>query len=187
MATIAHIKPNAATLVVAIALMAAAVAQAAPGAAAQRPGAENARSSGSVPHGLVAEGGAAARPTEIVMQGGGIDRWDGAIAAGILVGVLLTGLWGHLVVGGAVVGVATLGEAGARLVARKPGRGRGWSDWPGPAADPVEPRKDIGIRTARIPIRDPSPPGARFRSAGAGARSRPRSRRTSPNGSRRAR
>jgi hypothetical protein len=151
MATIAHITSKAATLVVAIALLAPALAQAAPGAAAPRPGAENVRPIGSAPHGLVAEGGAAERRTEIVTPGGGIDRRDGAIAAGILVGILLTGLWGHLVVGGAVVGAATLGEVGARLVTRKPGRGRGWSDWPGPAVAPVERREGWHRRLSRKP------------------------------------
>lgn len=153
MATIAHIKPKAATLVVAIALMAPAYAQAAPGVAAERPGAETVQPIGSAPHGLVADGGTAAPRTEIVTPGGGIDRRDGAIAAGILVGVLLMGLWGHLVVGGAVVGVATLGEVGARLVTRKPRRGRGRSDWPGPAVAPVERRQGGHRPLSRKPER----------------------------------
>ena len=134
MASIAYIKPKSATLVVSIALLIPAFAQAAPGVAAERPGAETVRPIGSAPHGLVADGGSAARPT------GGIDREDGAIAAGIFAGVLLLGLWGHLVVGGAVAAAATLGEVGARLVTRKPGRGRGWSDWPGPAVAPADRR-----------------------------------------------
>ena len=138
MASIAHIKPKSATLVVSIALLIPAFAQAAPGAAPERPGAETVRP-GSAPHGLVAEGGTAAPRT------GGIDRRDGAIAAGIFVGVLLLGLWGHLVVGGAVVAVATLGEVGARLATRKPGRGRAWSDWPGPAVAPAD-RRNGGDR-----------------------------------------
>jgi hypothetical protein len=139
MASIAHIKPRSASLAVSIALMIPAFAQAASGVAAERPGAETVRPIGSAPHRLMAEGGAAAPGKS------GIDRRDGAIAAGIFAGVLLLGLWGHLVVGGAVVAVATLGDAGARLVSRKPGRGRGWSDWPGPAVAPAD-RRNVDHR-----------------------------------------
>lgn len=53
---------------------------------------------------------------------GGLGWHDAAVGLGILLGVLLLGLWGDVVVGTMIMGVAALFGAGATLVSRKPRR-----------------------------------------------------------------
>lgn len=117
-----------------------------------------------------ADPAAASAPGHIRAGGRGLDQRDAAVVAVIAAGVLVMGFWGYLVVGAVIAGGAALVEAGVRIVTRRPKPSRGWADWPGDTA-PSDFPSERGV----------SRPGA------ADARSRPLSRRTSPNAPRHAR
>jgi hypothetical protein len=124
-----HVKRVGASVTIAIALMAPAAAHARSGAEA--PPAAAAR--GTVAAGIEVP---AAQPAERETRRGGLDRRDGSVGAAIFVGVVLIGIWGHVVVGAVFGGAAFLLGAGARFLTGKP-KG-GWSDWPGPSDARVE-------------------------------------------------
>ena len=124
-----HVKRVGASVTIAIALMAPAAAHARSGAEAPPAGAAR----GTVVAGIEVP---AAQPAERETGRGGLDRRDATVGAAIFVGVVLIGIWGHVVVGAVFGGAAFLLGAGARFLTGKP-KG-GWSDWPGPSDARVE-------------------------------------------------
>jgi hypothetical protein len=143
-------------------------ADAARNAVAVHPSAEPAAAAS--PDRIRAGGDETRRQPHTATQGGGLDRRDAAVVAGIATGVFVMGFWGYLVVGAVIAGAAALVEAGVRIVTGHPKPSRGWADWPGDTA-PSDSPSERGV----------SRPGV------ADARSRPLSRRTSPSGFRHAR
>jgi hypothetical protein len=133
-----HVRRAAATVSVAIALIAPTVAHASCGG-------------GAPPTGVARQAAAASQALATECPGSaGLDRRDAAVAAAIVVGVVLMGLWGHVVVGAVIAAVAALLGAGARLATSKPRGGRGWTDWSHSAAVPVESPKSQHSTPSRV-------------------------------------
>jgi hypothetical protein len=66
------------------------------------------------------------QPVTVTRQGG-FGWLDVAVAAGVLIGIVLFGLWGDVAVGALIVGVAVGLNAVAKLVTRRPQGVRAWS------------------------------------------------------------
>jgi hypothetical protein len=165
-----HLKRAGASLSVAIVLIAPGAAHASPGAGAPPAGAARETVAGGIQAPAAQRVGSAGVDLVTAVRGrtgqhadagtgrGGLDRRDAVIGAAILVGVLLMGLWGHVAVGAVIGVVAWLPGAGARLVTGRPRRGRGWSDWPGPAVARAEQRTGSHRPLSSRPKRNLIPP-----------------------------
>lgn len=130
--TTTHMKRKGAGFAIALALLAPAAAHATatgdrgPAVTVRNPvslgGATVARSSGPVRFRPVegAGGRVVQRQTATVTRKAGLGWHEAAIGAGIVIGILLFGLWGDVAVGTSILVVGTLLDAGAVLLARAP-------------------------------------------------------------------